>query len=164
MLVKDLLEEWTHLDKRIGAFDAEFVALARSDETIRRLATVPGIGPINATALMAAVGDASAFAKGRDLAAWLGLVPRQATTGGRPRLLGISKRGNRYLRKNLVHGARAALPRLAERDTPLGRWLRALLARQHRNVVVVALANKLARICWAVLTGGRNFSEAAVMR
>ena len=164
MLVKDLLEEWTHLDKRIGAFDAEFVALARSDETTRRLATVPGIGPINATALVAAVGDASAFAKGRDMAAWLGLVPRQATTGGRPRLLGISKRGNRYLRKNLVHGARAALPRLAERDNPLGHWLRALLARQHKNVVVVALANKLARICWAVLAGGRDFSETATMR
>jgi len=164
VLVEELLAEWTQLDERIGAFDSEFVALARSDETTRRLATVPGIGPINATALVAAVGDASVFAKGRDMAAWLGLVPRQATTGGRPRLLGISKRGNRYLRKNLVHGARAALPWLATRDTPLGRWLRALLARQHKNVVVVALANKLARICWAVLAGGRAFSEAATMR
>jgi len=164
VLVGDLLEEWTQIDRRIEAFDSEFVTLARSDETTRRLATVPGIGPINATALVAAVGDASAFAKGRDMAAWLGLVPRQATTGGRPKLLGISKRGNRYLRKNLVHGARAALPGLAERDTPIGHWLRALLARQHKNVVVVALANKLARICWAVLAGGRNFSEAPAMR
>ena len=157
-LVGDLVDEWTRLDERIAAFDAEFVALARSDETTRRLATVPGIGPLNATALVATVGDASAFAKGRDMAAWLGLVPRQATTGGKPRLLGISKRGNRYLRKNLVHGARAVLPRLAERDTPIGRWLRALLSRQHKNVVVVALANKLARICWAVLAGGREAS------
>lgn len=163
-LVGDLVDEWTRLDERIAAFDAEFVALARSDETTRRLATVPGIGPLNATALVATVGDASAFAKGRDMAAWLGLVPRQATTGGKPRLLGISKRGNRYLRKNLVHGARAVLPRLAERDTPIGRWLRALLSRQHKNVVVVALANKLARICWAVLAGGRSFSEAAALR
>jgi transposase len=163
-LVGDLVDEWTRLDERIAAFDAEFVALARSDETTRRLATVPGIGPLNATALVATVGDASAFAKGRDMAAWLGLVPRQATTGGKPRLLGISKRGNRYLRKNLVHGARAVLPRLAERDTPIGRWLRALLSRQHKNVVVVALANKLARICWAVLAGGRRFSEAAALR
>jgi transposase len=162
-LVGDLVDEWTRLDERIAAFDAEFVALARSDETTRRLATVPGIGPLNATALVATVGDASAFAKGRDMAAWLGLVPRQATTGGKPRLLGISKRGNRYLRKNLVHGARAVLPRLAERDTPIGRWLRALLSRQHKNVVVVALANKLARICWAVLAGGRSFSEAAAL-
>jgi transposase len=163
-LVGDLVDEWTRLDERIAAFDAEFVALARSDETTRRLATVTGIGPLNATALVATVGDASAFAKGRDMAAWLGLVPRQATTGGKPRLLGISKRGNRYLRKNLVHGARAVLPRLAERDTPIGRWLRALLSRQHKNVVVVALANKLARICWAVLAGGRGFSEAAALR
>ena len=81
------------------------------------------------------------------------------TTGGKPRLLGISKRGNRYLRKNLVHGARAVLPKLAERDTPIGRWLRELLERQHKNVVVVALANKLARICWAVLSGDRGFAE-----
>ncbi len=158
-LVTDLIEDWERLDARIKAFDAEFVALARADPAMRRLSTVPGIGPINATALVAAVGDASAFGKGRDLAAWLGLVPRQATTGGKPRLLGISKRGNRYLRKNLVHGARAVLPKLAERDTPIGRWLRDLLARQHKNVVVVALANKLARICWAVLSGDRGFAE-----
>jgi transposase len=158
-LVAELVEEWNRLDAGIKAFDAEFVALARADPAMRRLSTVPGIGPINATALVAAVGDARAFGKGRDLAAWLGLVPRQATTGGKPRLLGISKRGNRYLRKNLVHGARAVLPKLAERDTPIGRWLRDLLARQHKNVVVVALANKLARICWAVLSGDRGFAE-----
>jgi transposase len=128
---------------------------------MRRLSTVPGIGPINATALVAAVDDATAFARGRDLSAWIGLVPRQATTGGKPRLLGISKRGNRYLRKNLVHGARAVLPRLAARNTPIGRWLRDLLARQHKNVVVVALANKLARICWAVLVSECGFIEKA---
>lgn len=161
ILVEDLIDEWERLDARIKAFDAEFVAIARANPGMRRLSTVPGIGPINATALVAAVGDAQAFGKGRDLAAWLGLVPRQATTGGKPRLLGISKRGNRYLRKNLVHGARAVLPRLAERDSPIGRWLRELLARQHKNVVVVALANKLARICWAVLAGGHGFREAA---
>jgi transposase len=159
-LVGDLLDDWMRLDERVKAFDAEFAEMARTDEAMRRLSTVPGIGPINATALAAAVGDAGAFAKGRDLAAWLGLVPRQATTGGKPRLLGISKRGNRYLRKNLVHGARAVLPRLAERDTPLGRWLRGLLARRHKNVAIVALAGKLARICWAVLAGGREYTEA----
>ena len=162
ILVADLVEEWERLDARIKAFDTEFVAIARADPAMRRLTTVPGIGPINATALVAAVGDARAFGKGRDLSAWLGLVPRQATTGGKPRLLGISKRGNPYLRKNLVHGARAVLPKLAERDTPIGRWLRDLLARQHKNVVVVALANKLARICWAVLAGHRGFVEEAV--
>jgi transposase len=151
-----------HLDERIKAFDAEFVEMARADEAARRLSAAPGIGPINATALVAAVGDASAFAKGRDMAAWLGLVPRQETTGGKPRLLGISKRGNRYLRKNLVHGARAVLPRLAERDTLIGRWLCGLLARRHKNVVIVALANKLARICWAVLAGDHAFVEMMV--
>ena len=116
VLVVDLVEEWERLDVRIKAFDNEFVAIARADPVMRRLTTIPGIGPINATALVAAVGDARSFGKGRDLSAWLGLVPRQATTGGKPRLLGISKRGNPYLRKNLVHGARAVLPKLATRD------------------------------------------------
>ena len=89
------------------------------------------------------------------MAAWLGLVPRQVTTGGKPRLIGITKRGNKYLRKLLIHGARAALPWVANSATHLGEWLRALLARAHKNTAVVALANKLARIAWAVLrTGG----------
>ena len=157
-LVEELREEWRQLDERVAAFDREFVAQARSDETVRRLATVPGIGSINATALVAAVGDARTFGRARDMAAWLGLVPRQATTGGRQRLLGISKRGSRYLRTNLIHGARAVLPSLAARDTPLGRWVRALLARAHKNIVVVALANKLARIAWAVLARNQVYS------
>jgi transposase len=144
------------LDRRISAYDNEFAARAKADEAAGRLATIPGIGALNATALAAAIGDGAAFARGRDLAAWLGLVPRQATTGGRPRLLGITKRGNKYLRKLLVHGARAALPSLSASATPLGRWLRGLLERAHKNTVVVALANKLARIVWAVLRrGGR---------
>jgi len=161
LLVADMRAEWAELDRRIGVFDDEFLASARQDEAARRLATVPGIGPINATALVAAVGDASAFRRARDLAAWLGLVPRQATTGGRPKLLGITKRGSRYLRKNLVHGARAVMPRLAATDTRLGHWLRDLLARAHKNTVVVALANKLARIVWAVLARGRSYEAAA---
>ena len=148
----DIRAEWAELDRRIRAFDDEFAGIARADEAARRVATIPGIGPINATALVAAVGDASAFARARDLAAWLGLVPKQATTGGKPRLLGITKRGSRYLRKNLIHGARAVMPRLAATDTRLGHWLRALLARAHKNTAVVALANKLARIVWAVLS------------
>ena len=106
---------------------------------------------LNATALAAAIGNGATFGRGRDLAAWLGLVPRQMTTGGKPKLLGISKRGNVYLRKMLIHGARAALPTLSEGETPLGAWLRGLLARAHMNTAVVALANKLARIAWAVL-------------
>lgn len=160
MLVEDLRAEWRALDDRIAGFDTEFVQMARTDAAARRLASIPGIGTINATALSAAVGDAKAFARGRDMAAWLGLTPRQMTTGGKPRLLGVSKRGNRYLRKNLIHGARAVLPYLAERDTPLGRWAQGLLQRAHKNVVVVALANKLARIAWAVLARGGVYDPA----
>ena len=128
----------------------------------RRLATIPGIGVINSTALLAAVGDASAFAKGRDLAAWLGLTPRQHSTGGRTKLLGISKRGNKYLRTQLIHGARAAMAHLAAKPNRLGAWLQQLLARAHPNVVVVALAAKLARIAWAVLRYGRSFDHQVV--
>jgi transposase len=160
-LVSDMRAEWAELDRRILVFDEEFAASARQDEAARRLATVPGIGPINATALVAAVGDASAFGRARDLAAWLGLVPKQATTGGKPKLLGITKRGSCYLRKNLIHGARAVLPRLAATETHLGAWLRGLLERAHKNTVVVALANKLARIAWAVLARGRTYEAAA---
>jgi transposase len=160
-LVNDMRAEWAELDRRVAVFDEEFAASARQDEAARRLATVPGIGPINATALVAAVGDASAFRRARDLAAWLGLVPKQATTGGKPKLLGITKRGSRYLRKNLIHGARAVLPKLVATETHLGGWLRGLLERAHKNTVVVALANKLARIAWAVLARGRSYEAAA---
>ena len=118
---------------------------------------------MNATALIAAIGKAETFARGRDLAAWLGLVPRQWTTGGKPRLMGIGKHGNKYLRKLLIHGARAALPHVAERNTPLGRWTKELLARVHPNVAVVALANKLARIAWSVLAHSRSFEARPAM-
>jgi transposase len=115
---------------------------------------------LNATALIAAVGDASSFTKARDLGARLGSVPRQHTTGGKPRLLGISKRGDTYLRTLLIHGARAALPSLSQRDTTLGRWLKAMIERGvHRNAVVVALANKLARIAWTALRKGETFKR-----
>ena len=162
-LVDDMRAQWAELDRRIGAFDDEFVARAKEDEAARRLATIPGIGVMNATALIAAIGNGATFARGRDLAAWLGLVPRQLTTGGKPRLLGISKRGNVYLRKLLIHGARAAMPTLAASATPLGAWLRGLLARAHKNTVVVALAAKLARIAWAVLRSGRGFEAGAAV-
>jgi transposase len=150
------------LDRRIAAFDAEFVRWVKENEEARRLTTIPGVGAIVASALVAAVGQAESFARGRDLAAWLGLVPRQFTTGGKPKLLGISKRGNKYLRKQLIHGARAALPYVAERDTPLGRWAKALMSRAHRNVAVVAFANKLARIAWAVLRRGEPFAATGI--
>lgn len=162
LLVNDMLDQWHALDTRITALDDEFAEMARNDPAARRLATIPGIGVLNATALVAAIGDARTFSRGRDLSAWLGLVPRQATTGGKPKLLGITKRGSKYLRKLIIQGARAALPALARTATPLGAWLRGLLARAHGNTVVVALASKLARIAWALLrneaafaTGGR---------
>jgi transposase len=145
-LVQDMRAEWRTLDQRIAAVGDEFAARARTDEPARLLSTIPGIDVINATALVAAIGRGEAFDRARDLPAWLGIVARQDTTGGKPRLLGITKRGNRYLRKLLIHGARAALPSLSQSNTPLGAWLRGLLARRHHNVVVVALANKLARM------------------
>jgi transposase len=134
LLVEDQQAEWRELDRRISAFDDEFALQARTDEAARLLTTISGIGPLNATALVAAVGKAEKFGRGRDLAAWLGLVPRQMTTGGKPKLLGISKRGNAYLRKMLIHGARAALPSLSTTETT-PRWLAAgttsTRAREH---------------------------------
>ena len=157
LLIEDQRAEWRELDRRIQAFDEEFALQARTDETARLLTTIPGIGPLNATALAAAIGKAETFRRGRDLAAWMGLVPKQMTTGGKPKLLGINKRGNVYLRKMLIHGARAALPTLSKSETPLGRWLVGLLARAHVNTAVVALAAKLARIICAVLRRGQRF-------
>ena len=159
-LAAEFRAEWRTLDAKIEALNGEFVDLVRRDDAARRLTSIPGVGVLNASALVAAVGNASGFDKARDLGAWLGLVPRQYTTGGKPRLLGISKRGNTYLRMLLVHGARAALPSLSETETPLGRWLKAMLERGvHRNAVVVALANKLARIAWATLRHGTTFER-----
>jgi transposase len=153
-LLEDVQAEWRELDRRIERLDDEFAAQVKADDAAKRLASIPGIGVLNATALVAAIGNAATFARGRDLAAWLGLVPRQATTGGKPRLLGITKRGNKYLRKLLVHGARAVLPSLSASTTRLGKWPRGLLERAHKNTVIVALANKLARMVWAVLRRG----------
>lgn len=156
-LVIEIRNEWRELDQRIEALNAEFKDHVRAHEAARRLIAIPGIGVLNATALMAAIGDGSAFGRGRDLAAWLGLVPRQVSTGGRAKLLGITKRGNKYLRMLFIHGARAALPSLAKSAPPLGQWLRGLLSRAHRNVTVVALAAKLARIAWATLRRDATF-------
>jgi transposase len=110
LLVADARAQWAELDRRIAAFDAEFVRWAKENEDARRLTTIPGFGAIVASALVASVGRAESFDRGRDLSAWLGIVPQQFTTGGKPKLLGISKRGNKYLGKQLIHGARAALP------------------------------------------------------
>jgi transposase len=164
LLIEDMRLEWSELDRRIGALTAEFVSRAREDQAARRLATIPGFGALNATALVAAIGTGETFRRARDLAAWLGLVPRQATTGGKPRLLGITKRGNTYLRTLLIHGARAALPSLTASQSPMGEWLRGLVGRAHKNKVVVALAGKLARIAWAVLRSGKDYAAKVASR
>lgn len=163
-MVDDMRLEWRELDRRISALDDEFAERARTDEIACLLSTIPGTGVLNATALAAAIGNAQTFKRGRDLApAWLGLVPKQMATGGKPKLLGITKRGNVYLRKLIIHGARAALPSISASATPLGAWLRSLRLRVHMNTAVVALTNKLARIVWAVLRTGQSFNAKALV-
>ena len=156
-LLSQLLEEWQQLEERIDRVTGEITAVATADPACQRLMAVPGVGPISATALVAAVGNGSAFSKGRDFAAWLGLVPRQHSTGGTPRLLGVSKCGNRYLRRLVVLGAQSVRRSKVRDRQRFGPWLQRLELRVHRNVAVVALANKLARIAWAVLANATPY-------
>ena len=159
--LQGLADELRHLDARVAAYDAQIAALARESEPAQRLMTIPGIGPLVATALIAAIGsDPRLFGNGRSLAAFLGLVPRQHSTGGHDRLLGISKRGDTYLRQLLIHGARAVMRWVERKTDALSRWATALRARRHTNIAVVALANKLARIAYAVLTSGQPYDPA----
>lgn len=151
-LLAGLWDELRDLEARIAQVTREIKALAERDETARRLMTIPGIGPLGASALIAAVGDGKQFRRARDLSAWLGLVPRQYSTGGKTTLLGISKRGNGYVRRLFVHGARSCLLHLNRDQDRLGAWLDALSARLPTNKVVIALANKIARIAWVILT------------
>jgi transposase len=160
-LLVELRDEWEKLETQIEEIDREFAQAAKKEENCRRLLTIPGIGPLTATALTAAIGNGTAFHKSRDLAAWLGLVPRQHSTGGKSRLLGISKRGNPYLRRLFIHGGRAVVARVRRENHTFGSWLDHLEARSPRNVVVVAMANKLARIAWAVLTRGQVYCATA---
>jgi transposase len=150
-LLGEMWEEFKILNARLQQISAQIEALASRDELARRLATIPGIGPLGATALLAAVGDGRQFRRARDLAAWLGLVPKQYSTGGKPTLLGISKRGNPYVRRLLIHGARSCVRHLDRSRDRLGQWLDRLEGRMHFNKVVVALANKIARMAWAIL-------------
>jgi len=150
-LLERLRREWDTLDAAIADLDQEIRLITDEDEACRHLMTVPGIGPLIASAVVAAIGNGAAFRRGRDFAAWLGLVPHQHSTGGKPTLLGISKRGNAYLRQLFIHGARAVLLKRPRYRGQLATWLDALCARAHPNVVAVALANKLARIAWAIL-------------
>jgi transposase len=130
---------------------------ARENEACQRLTEIPGVGPVTATALIAAVGNASAFEKGRNLAAWMGIVPREYSTGGKQKLLGISKRGNKYLRTLFIQGARSVVQQRHKQAPGLSHWLEQLLGRTHQNVVIVALANKLVRMAWAVLCKNERY-------
>lgn len=143
-----LWDEWKVIEQQIEQLNLELERISAADPGCTRIRQIPGIGPVVATAIVAAIGNGAAFRKGRDFAAWLGLVPRQYSTGGKAKLLGISKRGNVYLRKILIHGARAAVLRMKRDRAPIGAWLDALDTRAHKNVVVVAMANKLARIAY----------------
>ncbi len=147
------------IDEKIATLEAQIIAWHKSNSTSRRLATIPGIGPMIATAIAAAVPDPNVFRSGREFAAWLGLVPRQNSTGGKARLGGISKQGDSYLRRLLVNGAHAALfwSKVAKTDP----WLISLRARKHRLVATVALANKMARIAWAVMSKGETYRTVA---
>jgi transposase len=151
VLLAQLKLELDHLETRIDQADAVIRKTADENEACQRLVAIPGIGPVTATAVIAAIGNGAAFQKGREFAAWLGVVPGEHTTGGKQKLLGISKRGNSYLRRLFVHGARAVLQQSAKQSSGLSAWLAQLTARTHRNVAAVALANKLARMAWAVL-------------
>ncbi len=157
-LIADLAQDWRRLDERIGAVSAEIEALARQDDSCQRLMTLPGVGPIISSAVVAAIGNGNGFKQGRDFGAWLGLVPKQESTGDRTILGKISKRGNKYLRTLFVQAAHVILarrPGTAMRG--LWPWIEQASKRLHRNMLAIALANKLARIAWAVLARGRAY-------
>lgn len=155
-LIDQLLDHLKRLDEQVDEIEAQIKAWYRSNEACQRLGQVPGIGPLTATAMVATVGDARNFKNGRELAAWLGLVPRQHSSGGKPTLLGISKRGDVYLRTLLIHGARSLAYSVSKKANP-DSWLYKLMNRRGTNVAVVGQANKTARIVWAMLSHKRDF-------
>jgi len=156
-LLAELYDELVALDARVEQLTDRIEQQVRQDPDTQRLMQVPGIGPLTASALVAAVGDATQFRNGRQLAAFLGLVPRQHSSGGKARLLGIHKRGDSYLRQLLVHGARSVLRTAAHKPDDRSRWLVNLSTRKHRNTATVAQANKTARIAWAVLARNESY-------
>jgi transposase len=162
-IVEDLAGDWRRLDERVERLSNEIEAIARQDAGCERLMSVPGIGPIISSAMVAAIGAGDVFTKGRDFAAWLGLVPKQISTGDRTILGKISRRGNRYLRVLFVQAAWVVLikPKSWERHG-LKSWIEAARKRLHRNILAIALANKLARIAWSVLARGRDFEARSI--
>lgn len=157
-----LYDRLVDLDAQVARYDQRVQALAREHEAARRLMELDGVGPLTATALVASVGDARLFRNGRQLAAWLGLVPRQRSSGGKSRQGRITKRGDAYLRTLLIHGARARLRHVLNREDPLSRWAQALKARQGRHKAAVALAAKTARIAWVLLARGERYQAQPV--
>jgi len=155
-LIQRLLEHLKELDRQVRELEVEIKAWHRANAASSKLETIPGIGPITASALVASIGDARNFENGRQVAAWLGLVPRQHSSGGKPMLLGMSKRGDTYLRTLLIHGARAVIAH-SKNKTKIVSWLHKLIQRRNPNVAAVALANKNARIVWALLAHDREF-------
>lgn len=163
-LIEGLAADWRHLDERMDLLSNEINATARADGNCERLMSVPGIGPIISSAMVAAIGTSDAFTKGRDFGAWLELVPRQMSTGDRTILGPISKRGNRYLRVLFVQAAWVVLIRPGSWERyGLKSWIESARKRLHRNVQAIALANKLARIAWSVLAHGRGFEVNALV-
>jgi transposase len=159
--LRGLAGELHALETRIAEIEAAILAWHKGNEVSRRLATIPGIGPITASAVVATVGDAAQLGSARQLAAWIGLVPKQNSSGGKQRQGGISKQGDRYLRRLLVLGATAVIRHARTRATPLAAWITRLLERRPAKLVAVALANKTARIAWAVLVRGAAYRAAA---
>ena len=157
ILLDELRQDLINLDERVQVMDKKIKTLANSHGEAKRLLAIPGIGPITATAIISAIGNGKQFKRGRDFAAWLGLTPRQYSSGGKERLLGISKRGDSYLRTLLIQGARAVLRVVGQKDDPRSRWLQNLCSRRNKNIAAVALANKNARIIWALLTKETDF-------
>ena len=157
VLLTQLQQELNQLQLHIEETDAVIFKAASEHEACQRLMAIPGIGPVTSTAIIAAIGNGGNFEKGRGFAAWLGLVPRQHSTGGQQKLLGISKRGNCYLRCLLIHGARSVLQFKEKQSPGLSAWLDKLTIRAHHNLAAVALANKLARMAWAVLAKGEAY-------
>jgi len=157
ILLDELRQDLINLDERVQVMDKKIKTLANSHGEAKRLLAIPGIGPITATAIISAIGNGKQFKRGRDFAAWLGLTPRQHSSGGKERLLGISKRGDSYLRTLLIQGARAVLRVVGQKDDPRSRWLQNVCSRRNKNIAAVALANKNARIIWALLTKETDF-------
>ncbi len=160
-VMRELSEEWVALDERVRRADAMVHRVFPQSAACQKLAQIEGIGPVVATALVAAVGNSQEFATGRQLAAWLGLVPRQCSSGGKERLLGMSKRGDRYLRTLLIHGARATVHRARRNTDARSRWIMSLEQRRGKNIAALAIANKNARIAWALLTRDAEYRKAA---